>query len=221
MYNGAQLTIRDTTDIFLTGADCGAQAGLTIAQLRAQYATSPVVLASGTAISGVVISDNANGNTPANTMFLQDATGGIQIRFTGAHTFPLNSNVTISLAGDSLISSNGGLVVTSVPVGNAAPNGGSLTAAPHTATVAQLNANASPWESTLVQITNTNIGGGGNTYSGSHTVNDGTGSTTLFTLSTASFAGSLFPTSSVNLTGILQQNNGLQLLIRNPTLDVH
>ena len=221
VYNGPQLTIRDTTDIFLTGADCGAQAGLTIAQLRNQYAGSPIVLPSGTAISGVVISDNANGNTPGNTMFLQDATGGMQIHFTGAHPFALNSNVTVNLGGDSLINLNGGLVVSSVAVGNAAPNGGSLTATPHTATVAQINANSSAWESTLVQITNTSIGGGSNTYGGSHTVNDGTGSATLLTLPGANFASQLYPTNSANLTSILQQNSGVQLVIRNPAIDVH
>ena len=221
VYNGPQLTIRDTTDLFLKGPNCAAQSGLTIAQLRAEYTGSPVVLAAGTAISGVVISDYTNGNAATNTMYIEDATGGMQIRFTSAHSFPLNSNLTISLAGDSLMSSNGGLVVTSVSVGNAAPNGGTLSPTIHTGTVAQINASAAAWESTLVQVSGATISGGsGSNYNGSHTVNDGTGSATLYTNAAATFSGVPFPTSAVTITAILEQNSGVQLAIRN-TGDVH
>ena len=220
VYNGPQLTVRDTNDIFLNGPVCSVPSGLTIAQLRAEYTGSPVVLPAGTSISGVVISDKNDGNTPANTMFIEDATGGMQVHFTGAHSSAIGSNLTISLAGDSLISLNGGLVVTSVPVANAAPNGGTSTAVVHTGTVAQVLSSASTWESTLVQISNATISGGGVNYSGSHSVTDGTSTTTLVTSPSASFANTSFPSGAVTITAILEQNNGVQLAIRSAG-DVH
>ena len=218
VYNGnAQLIVRDTTDITLTGPNCNASHSITIAALRAQYQGSPVILAAGTSISGVVISDYANGNITSKNMFIQDATGGMAIRFTAAHTFALGTKLTIDLSGDSLINFKGGLEVTPVANGNAVATGtGTIT--PQVATVAQINANAAAWESTLVKITNATITGSG-TYSGSQTVTDGTAGAILYTSSSATFAGTAYPTTPVSVTCILSQYNGVQLQIRN-TSDV-
>ncbi len=218
VYNGtAQLIVRDTTDITLTGANCGSAHNITIAALRAQYTGSPVVLASGTSITGTVISDAGNGNINSKNLFIQDATGGMSIRFASSHSFALGAKLTIDLSGDSLISYKGGLEVTPVPNGNAIQTGtGSVT--PQTATIAQINANASAWESTLVKVTGATISGGG-TYSGSATLSDGTGAAVLYTSNSASFANTAYPTTAVSVTCILSQYNGVQLQIRN-TSDV-
>lgn len=220
VYNGtAQLIIRDTTDIALTGPTCHSAHSITIAALRAQYTGAPVVLAAGTSISGTVISDGSNGNITSKNMFIQDATGGMSIRFAAAHSFSLGAQLTIDLSGDSLIIFKGGLEVTPVAVGNAVQNGtGTIT--PRVATVAQINANVAAWESTLVQINNATIAGTG-TYSGSQAITDGTtGADVLYTSASATFAATAYPTTPVTVTCILSQYNGIQLQIRN-TGDVH
>ncbi len=219
VYNGiTQLIVRDTTDINLTGPNCNAQHSLTIAQLRALYTGTPVVLPAGTSISGVVISDGASGNINSKNMFIQDNSGGMAIRFSSAHSFAMNAKLTIDLSGDSLINFKGGLEVTPVAVGNAVQNGtGTIT--PRVLTIANINANEPSLESTLVQVTAATIVGSG-TYSGNQTLTDATGGAVLYTASTASFASTAYPTSPATVTCIVSEYNGIQLQIRN-TNDVH
>jgi hypothetical protein len=89
---------------------------------------------------------------------------------------------------------------------------------PRTATVAQMNANAEAWESTLVKIDNATLSGGtGGTYSGNVTTNDGTGSTVIFTRSASTFAAQTFPTGTVSVTAIVSQFDTPQLIIRAPS----
>ena len=216
VYNGTtQLIVRDTTDLTLTGPNCNAAHNITIAALRAQYQGAPIVLAAGTSITGTVISDGANGNINSKNMFIQDATGGMSIRFASAHAFGLGAKLTIDISGDSLINFKGGLEVTPVAVANAVQTG-TGTVTPRVTTVAQINTNAAAWESTLVQITNATITGSG-TYSGSQTVADGTAGAIMYTSSSATFAGTAYPTTPVTITCILSQYNGVQLQIRNTT----
>lgn len=221
-YNGPQLTIRDTTDIFLTGPTCSQQHNntLSIAQLRALYTGSTVTLPNNTSISGIVISDGSQGNIANTDMYVQDATGGMLIHFNAPHSFALGANLTLNISGQLLISANGGLQISALPVANATQNG-TGTVTPRTATIAQVNQNASAWESTLIQLSGVTINSGtAGTYSGSHSVNDGSGTAALLTLSSASFAATSYPTTPVGITCILGQNNGVQLEIRN-TGDVH
>jgi len=219
-YNGPQVVIRDPSDLSLNGPNCNQQQNnLSIAQLRALYTGSPVTLPNATTITGIVISDGSNGNIANTDLFVQDATGGMEVHFTSAHSFALGANITLNLSSMLLVKTNGGLQITNIPVSNATQSG-TGTVTPRTATVAQVNQNASAWESTLVQITGATINGGvAGTYSGSHNISDGTGTAALNTLSTASFASTSFPTSAVSITCILAQNNGVQLEIRN-TSDV-
>jgi hypothetical protein len=216
VYNTtAQLTLRDTSDVQLYGTTCNGHhtTGGGIAGVRSLYTGAAVVIPSGTSITGIVISDGANGNINSKNMVIQDSTGGILVRFSSSHTFALGDKVTIDLSGDSLYAYKGWLEVTPVPLSSATKVGtGTIT--PRQATIAQINNNAANWESTLVQVGGATISGTG-TYSGNQTLTDASGSATLYTASGASFASTSYPTSAVTVTCILSQYNGVQLVIRN------
>jgi DNA/RNA endonuclease YhcR with UshA esterase domain len=104
-----------------------------------------------------------------------------------------------------------------VPNANAVQTG-TGTVTPKLATISQINANFEAWESTLVRIVGATITGSPASYSGSKTINDGTGTLTLFTRSQATFANLNYPTGTVQITGFLGQfNTTKQISIRNTT----
>jgi hypothetical protein len=71
-----------------------------------------------------------------------------------------------------------------------------------------------------VQVLNASVTGGG-TYSGSKTLTDASGTMTLYTATTASFASQNVPTTAKSFTGIASYfNTTTQLQIRYPSLDV-
>jgi len=66
----------------------------------------------------------------------------------------------------------------------------------------------------LVTINNVTISGSG-TYSGTTTLTDAVGTLPMFTRSAASFSGTAYPATVVNITGLVSDFNGRQLNIRN------
>jgi hypothetical protein len=135
-------------------------------------------------------------------MIIQDATAGIVVRFLNNHTFDLNDEVEVDISSQSLITFNGLLEIDQVPNANAIKTG-TGTVTPMVMTIAQINTGT--WtnlESTLVKINNCTITGT-QPISGSKTLNDGTGTLTLFTRSQATFASTNYPTGTVSITGFL------------------
>lgn len=218
-----QLIIRELSDVQMNDARCGGGGGpvgdvITIASLRSLFAGGATSGPMGKSIEGVVISDRATASIDTRNIVLQDATGGIVVRFTAAHNFALGEKVEVSVAGVELSEFRGLLQVNNTPAGSAVSKGPSALPTPRTATVAQMNANAEAWESTLVKIDNATLSGGtGGTYSGNVTTNDGTGSTVIFTRSASTFAAQTFPTGTVSVTAIVSQFDTPQLIIRAPS----
>ena len=214
-----QLVIRDLSDVSdLTGPRCGSGTGgsfITIISLRNLFTGTATTIPANTKIKGIVISDKDNGNIDGRNMVLQDSTGGIVVRFSSNHSFAVNAEVEVDVSGQELSEFSGQLQVNNVPNANAIQTGtGNIT--PRVATISQININFEAWESTLVKILNVNITGSPSTYSGSKTLNDGTGTLVLYTRSGASFANTNYPTNTVNITGILIPfNTTKQISIRN------
>jgi hypothetical protein len=215
VYNtDGQLLLRDESDLKMNSLRCGQGVGGNgIMGIRNMYGGSDISLPSGKIISGVVISDGANGNTDPKNMVIQDSTGGIVIRFTANHSFLVNDKVTVDLSGLTLTSYNGLIEVTNTPSANAVKTGtGTVTA--RVATAAEVQLNGDVWESTLVTVQNATIGGSGTTYNGTKTLNDGTGTLAHYTRSGASFANITLPGGSKSFTGIIGDFSGFQLSIR-------
>jgi len=213
-----QLFIRELEDIQMGGARCSGSTGqeelMTIAEAREIFNGGGTEGPDNKKIRGVVISDKDNGNTDRLNMVVQDATGGIVVRFQSAHNFSLGEEVDVVVSGQELSEFNGLLQVNRIANELAKSNGVGTLPAPRAATVKEVRDNLEAWESTLVQISDAAITGAA-TFNGTTTVSDGTGSIDLFTRSGASFSGNPLPAGMVSLTAIVSQFNNPQLTIRN------
>ncbi|MBK5285872.1 MAG: nuclease, partial [Bacteroidia bacterium] len=155
-------------------------------------------------------------------LVMQDATGGIVIRFTSANIFNLGDSIEVNLSGDSLVSFSGVTQVNYATFASVNVISTGVSVAPRTATISQILANQNAWESTLLKIVGTTLSGGG-TYgsnSGNVTMTDASGSMELFTRSGASFAGTTYPTTTVSVTGYLSHFNSTPELMIRATTDV-
>lgn len=216
-----QLYIRDLNDVQLNETRCGGGGGgavlVTILSIRNLFSGSTLTLPANRKIKGIVISDRINQNTDTRNMVLQDASGGIVVRFNSNHTFDMNDEVEVDVSSQELSAFNNLLQVNNVSNANATKTG-TGTVNPQVLTIAQLNSgNWNNLESTLVKINNCTISGA-QPISGNKTLNDGTGTFTLFTRSQASFASTNYPSGTVSVTGLLTIfNTAKEISVRNMT----
>lgn len=219
-----QLFIRDTSDVNMPDNRCDGTGGggtgnevlKTIQEIRDIFTGGATVAPAETKIKGIVISDIANGNFDTKNMVIQDASAGIVVRFNAAHTFAVGDEVEV-ITSNAALSEYKGLLQISASTG-AAKKTGTGTVTPQTITLGELTTNFANYESELVKIETVTIGGGG-TYSGSKTVTDATGTSTLYTRSAATFAGTAVPTGEVGITAVVGEFDTPQLSIRT-TADV-
>lgn len=215
-----QLKLRELADLTMDSTStrcvsCGGGGGggggggnptlIDIATLRGTYAGSGVKIGDNF-IEGTVISDKDNKNTDGRNMILQDATGGLAIRFTANHTFAVGDKVKLTFVNDSLTKFNGLMQVNNFSLADATKIG-TGTISPQVITITQLRNSFSQYESELIQLAGVTISGGSTFYSGtssgsSRTVSDGTANVTMWTLSGATFAGTTIPSGSRTVTAI-------------------
>lgn len=225
-----QLTLRDPSDCLMdtarfTSGACGAApvppppaaTMTTIANIRSQFTGSSTMVSGSYKITGVVISDASTNNLNSQNVVIQDATGGIVVRFDATHSFALGDSIVVNVTGQSLSEYNGLLQVggtsPSIPLAYGTKVGtGTIT--PRIVTLGDLSTNMSgsqSWESTLVKITNATFST--TTFTTTTTVSDGTGTVTLYTRTAATFSGAAIP-AGTNLTAIVSEFNGVQLNAR-------
>lgn len=218
-----QLNIRDTSDVQFNSDRCSGGGGggglVSIETIRNLYTGSGIKLGSYS-IAGVVTSDAASKNISTGAIVLQDKNKGISVYFGGTITYNVGDSIIIDITGDSLISYQGSLEI-KMQVGSSKPSpvATGRTVVPQNVTIATLLADFKNYEYTLVKISGATASGG-TTYSGSKTLNDGTGSLTLFTSSSATFASNTLPTGAHDWTGYVKYfNTSKEIQIRN-TSDV-
>lgn len=215
--NTKQLNIRDLNDVQMAADRCGGVGPggdvIPIKDVRDLFNAGTIAGPDGKSIKGVVISDRAGVNTDPRNLVLQDASGGIVVRFAAAHNFDLGDEVEVSVAGQELSVFNGLLQVNNVPNNAATATGTGTLPTPREATIAEINTNLEAWESTLVKVKNATVTGGA-TYAGSRTLSDGTGTIILFTRTQATFSGTALPTGNIDVVAIVSQFTDPQLSIR-------
>lgn len=218
-----QLFIRELSDINMEGTRCtggggstGNETAISIQEVRNLFKGGTKTGPAGRKIVGVVISDRTNGNWDTRNLVVQDASGGIAIRFTSNTTLNVGDAVEIVIAGQELSEFNGLLQVNNVDNNLAIKTGAGTLPTPREATTAEVKANLENWESTLVKIKNATISGG-STYSGSRKINDASGNVDLFTRSQATFATQAIPSGTVEVVAVISQFTNAQLIIRNTT----
>jgi len=217
--NTLQLVLRNLNDVLMAPPTCQVWGPTNkMRDLHTMYNSGTTTVPAGSVIKGIVISDFANGNLNNRNMVIQDSTGGIVVRFTGAHTFALGDEVEVNI-GNQVFSSFHGLLEVDLVPNTLATKTGTGTVTPRLVTVSDLAANGESWESTLVTINSATLSGTGATYSGSINLTDATGTVTMFTSGGASFASTTYPTGTVQVTAIVSDFDGRQLNIRN-TSDV-
>lgn len=224
-YNGIQLNIRNLNDVNISGGSSGGGGTgplteMSIAAVRALYSGSNVNVPANRMMTGIVISDYQSANLTGRNLVMQHTNGsGIVVRFDANHTFALGDSITIDISGQEVSEFNDLLQLNNVPVANATFVSNNNTIAPRVATIAAINTNAETWESTLVQINNATITGGG-TYAGTLTVSDASSTIDMYTRNSATFSGDAVPTGTVQVTAIVSQFTNYQLLLRNANNDV-
>ncbi|MBK9721323.1 MAG: hypothetical protein IPO78_06845 [Saprospiraceae bacterium] len=214
-----QVAIRKTSDVS-GGGTGGTPELISLKDIRATFLGTITTVASNKKIRATVISDKDNMNTTTKNIHIQDASGGIVVRFTVDHSFSLGDELEINVSNQELSEFSGLLQVNNVPLANATKIG-TNTIIPVVKTIAEILNNFESLESTLVEVSDIAISkASGTTYSGTCILSDGTGTMDLFTRSQASFSGTNFQTSKVKIVAFVNQGGALlskQLSIRKIT----
>ena len=187
---------------------------ITAAELRALFEGGASAVPAARMLKAVVISDVGNGNLTGRNVVVQDASGGIVVRFAEDHSFALGEEIEINVSGMELSEFNGLLQVNNVPNANAVSFGPGTLPTPRVATISEVNDNLEEWESTLVEIIDVTFPEGG-TYNGLKTLEDATGTIGMFTRGDATFSSSNVPTEEFTIIAIVSQFNDPQVVIRN------
>ena len=195
VFNGTiQLAIRDTFDVQFKGQRCSGNTPITTTKTIAEvleYAKGDSTIPAGTWIEGTIISDTKN--EAAGNYRLQDATAGIQLRFTTASnpSATLGDKYSVYVGGMKLSVFNGGIQVNNVEISNKT---GSGTVTPKTTTIASIITAGRTWESQVVTIKDVTITRSGNNY----TIKDVTGEIITHIRPTS---GITMPTGASSITG--------------------
>jgi hypothetical protein len=192
---------------------------LTIAAVRAQYTGSTITLSESKFIEGVVTS--TNDNVTAKNVFIQDASGGIVLRFNSNNTTAAlkllpGEEVRVPLQGVTLTAFNGLIQLgdgsTTLPHEKIIKLGTQPLPEPVIVTVEQLNSNV--YQSMLVKVVNVSFAAadGAKTVSGNNTFSDGSVTSTMRVESYAPFSGKVLPSGSVSITGVASYFNTSQIV---------
>ena len=213
-FNGLQLNMRNAADADFEGGGGGDPQDVTAAELRSLFEGGASSVPAAQKLRGVVISDVDNENTTTRNAVIQDASGGIVVRFNDPHSFALGEEIEIIVSGLELSEFNGLLQVNNVPKGNAISFGPGMMPEPRVATIQDILDNGEAWESTLVRIEDVVFTEGG-TYNGAKILEDETGQITTFTRGDASFSSATVPSGEFTMIAIVSDFDGPQVLIRN------
>lgn len=214
-----QLLVREIEDVNMTESRCDASV-TSISSIRGQFTGTPTNVGGGTIIRGIVISDKDNLSVAERNLFLQDESAGIAIRFNGNHNFPLGAELEIDVSGNELSTFQGLLQINNVDLLSAEVVSQNNTVDPRELTIAELQANFSQYESTLIRIRDVNMTKEGDQQDFAFTtiLNDGTATIDHFTRPQATFSNNPIPTSPITLTGIVSiggTQEARQVSIRN------
>jgi len=149
-------------------------------------------------ISGIVISNAAAGNVLPGHIILQQGSAGITIVTDSSApiTWLPGDSLVVDMTGATLSNAGGNLTISGLPLSAISKKSSGIAVNAVQLSVANLVANFSAYEGTLIQVTAADVSpnGPGQVYAGDYTLNDASGSTMqLHTYATAAFAGQSLP----------------------------
>jgi len=189
-----------------------------ITDLRGRYEGSDINLTDQEYIQGTVIS--SNDNVTSKNVFIQDATGGIVVRFEEDNTLAFGDEVEINIMGGILSDFNDLVQVNELANANATVISSGNTVTPETITITQMN--TGDYESQYVSIENVTFpdaDGSSEDLNGNNTIDDGTQGV-LRVESYASFSGNIEPLGTGTVTGVVGVYQGTYQLIPQEANDI-
>lgn len=180
--------------------------GKSISYIRDIFTGNAYVINTTTRITGVVTS--YNDNLDAKVMYVEDATGGIAIRFTNVHSFNAGDMVMIDLNGSILSETNGILNISQINNGAATRIGFQTKNIPATSPSA-LYHSPEILEGRIVTLENVRFinADGFTQLRGDQRITDGGRQVIVRTEHFSSFASRIIPAGIVSVTGILVWRN--------------
>ncbi len=181
----------------------------TIAQLKSNFNDNQYnwYLPTDYLIEGVITS---NGNTVDNkSVYIQDETSGILIRFTTPNIFNLGDKIRLNLANATGTSINGQKGINQVIMSGYAIYPENAFVVAETITIAQLR--TGNYEGKKVKIENVYFPNADNatTFSGSHIIRHDTDMAAVLVHETAHFANYIIPQGNLSVTGIVGDNGSI------------
>ncbi|TVZ57645.1 hypothetical protein NA63_0131 [Flavobacteriaceae bacterium MAR_2010_105] len=175
----------------------------TIAQLRSKFNQhqGDWYMATDYFIEGVITS---NGNTLDNkTVYIQDATGGILIRFMMPNIFSLGDKIRLNLVNGSGITINNQKGIDQVSISGYAKYAENVIVQAEVITIPQLL--SGDFEGKRVKIENVHFVNADNvrTFLGSHTIKRDNDVAVVATHESATFSNTVLPQGTLSVTGIV------------------
>lgn len=228
LYNDAgQLTIRDTNDVKMGLTRCDGsmfqESELISIQILRKFYQGKDSAIGNYKIHGIVTSDVDNKNFGTGNIIIQQGNNAITVYLgSSASDLPqLGDSIELNVNGATITKYNDALEIKNIKTTKIKILARNKFIQPITLTIAALNANFSKYESVLVKIINAKITSSGN-FAGSNTLNDATGTITLYTSSSATFANLAVPTITKTFQGIATPYSTTnEIKIRNPSLDIY
>lgn len=180
--------------------------GRSIAYIRDIFTGNAYAFNTPTRITGVVTSHNDN--LDARVMYIEDATGGIAIRFPNRHSFNAGDAVNIELNGSVLLETNGILNISQINNGAATRIGFQTKHIP-ASTPSALYHSPAILEGRIITLENVRFlnADGVTQLRGDQRITDGGRQVIVRTENFASFASRVIPSGNVSVTGILVWRN--------------
>lgn len=165
-----------------------------------------------TFVSGIVTS--TNDNIEPSVVYVEDATGGIAIRFTSNNTLQFGERVIINLQGALLHENNGVLEIKNVGNSGVIKAGWEIYVIP-TYTLAEFFNLPDIKEGRLVSLSNVRFteANGTATMEGNRTITDGVRTAIVKTESFASFKNRIIPQGAVTVIGIVVEKQGQYIIL--------
>lgn len=196
---------------------------MSIKDLRAQWTGTMKTITDKKKIIGIVITDLVGGNSGSLknlTIASEDNSAGIMVRLDANSTYNLGDKVEIALEGLELNEYGSAIQLNNVPSVKTRRVSTGNTVTPKVTTIADVIANYSKYESTLVTvmgtITSPNGFWGSSSANQNNTITKDNDKMTLYVTKYAAFVGTAIPTGEKTVTGIVSQFGGTyQLIVRN------
>jgi hypothetical protein len=194
----------------------------TIASLRAEFEANGSSTLTGGRIQGVVITDKSN--ITGRNMVVQDASGGIVVRFNDSNVdFDLGDEVSVDLTDAELTDFSGLIQISGLELTAVTDKGAGTLPTPTSVTIAELLTD--DYQSQLVTVTDVAIEGadGEMTFGSFQTetlVNIGGDKVNTFVRGGSSLENEIVPVGVGSVTGAATLNSGVVELIMRSTADL-